>query len=311
MKNSLMVNGWKTWTVCFQFVFSLRFDGTMPLFLFIFIFLHNIHTFIQSQYIHPSPFAEASLHFLIACMLSGDNLPVVPSRESNSGLPYIKPTRCQLSRPAPLCSVCVQFVFSLCSVCVQFVFSLFSFRVQFVFSSFSVCVQFVFSLCSVRVQFVFSSFSACVQFVFSLCSVRVQFVFSLCSVCVQFVFNSCSVCVQFYGHDQAKEGWPLLTVETEVNGDSKKTNERGPFLVGLLGLSNRNNEFLFCLGCSSRPIKKYFFLTIHYFNSFVPIAQQAGQATVLGHQSLSVCLKPWSLYTLQILIRFQESLFLI
>jgi hypothetical protein len=32
----------------------------MPLFLFILI-VYNIHTFIQSQYIHPSPFAEASL----------------------------------------------------------------------------------------------------------------------------------------------------------------------------------------------------------------------------------------------------------
>jgi hypothetical protein len=37
-------------------------DATL---LFIFIFYH-IHTFIQSQYIHPSPFAEASLHFFIA-----------------------------------------------------------------------------------------------------------------------------------------------------------------------------------------------------------------------------------------------------
>jgi hypothetical protein len=32
----------------------------MPLFLFILIIFNNIHTFIQSQYIHPSPFAEAS-----------------------------------------------------------------------------------------------------------------------------------------------------------------------------------------------------------------------------------------------------------
>jgi hypothetical protein len=71
-----------------------------PLFLFILIF-YNIYTFIQSQYIHPSPFAEASLHILIACVLSGDNFPVVPSRESNSGLPYSKPTRCQLSHAAP------------------------------------------------------------------------------------------------------------------------------------------------------------------------------------------------------------------
>jgi hypothetical protein len=31
---------------------------------------------------------------------------------------------------------------------------------------------------------------------------------------------------------EAREGWPLLTEETEVNGDSKSTNERGPSLVG-------------------------------------------------------------------------------
>ncbi len=67
----------------------------------LFSYFFNIHTFIQSQYIHPLPFAEASLHFFIACMLSGDNLPVVPSRESNSGLPYSKPTRCKLSHAAP------------------------------------------------------------------------------------------------------------------------------------------------------------------------------------------------------------------
>jgi hypothetical protein len=70
--------------------------------LFVYFWFYNIHTFIQSQYIHPSSFAEASLHILIACVLSGENFPVVPSRESNSGLPYSKPTRCQLSHAAPL-----------------------------------------------------------------------------------------------------------------------------------------------------------------------------------------------------------------
>jgi hypothetical protein len=75
----------------------------MPLFLFIFHILYT-HTFIQSLFIHPSPFAEASLHFFIACMLSGEDLPVVPSRESNSGLPYSKPTRCQLRHAAPYCA---------------------------------------------------------------------------------------------------------------------------------------------------------------------------------------------------------------
>ncbi len=52
------------------------------------LFITYIHSFIQSQYIHPSPFAEASLHIFIACVLSGENFPVGPSRESNSGLPY-------------------------------------------------------------------------------------------------------------------------------------------------------------------------------------------------------------------------------
>ncbi len=31
------------------------------------------------------------------------------------------------------------------------------------------------------------------------------------------------------GDSETREGWPLLTAETEVNGDS---NERCPFLVG-------------------------------------------------------------------------------
>jgi hypothetical protein len=33
---------------------------------------------------------------------------------------------------------------------------------------------------------------------------------------------------------EAREGRHLLTCETEVNGDSKRTNDRSPSLVGLL-----------------------------------------------------------------------------
>jgi hypothetical protein len=40
------------------------------------------------------------------------------------------------------------------------------------------------------------------------------------------------------------------------------------------------------------PVQNIFFLTIHYFNTFVLIGQQAGQAAVLGGLNLSVCL--WS-----------------
>ncbi len=105
MKNKLVYfylvikSVWKiAWKYCF-FFFLFFF------FLFFFInclfWFYNIHTFIQSQYIHPSPFAEAFLHILVACVLSGEIFPVVPRRESNSGLPYSKPTRCQLGHAAP------------------------------------------------------------------------------------------------------------------------------------------------------------------------------------------------------------------
>jgi hypothetical protein len=33
---------------------------------------------------------------------------------------------------------------------------------------------------------------------------------------------------------ETKEGWPMPTVETEVNGDSKSTKEKSPSLVGPL-----------------------------------------------------------------------------
>jgi hypothetical protein len=79
----------------------------------------------------------------------------------------------------------------------------------------------------------------------------------------------------------------VLTVETEVNGDSKSTNDSGPSLVSLigsLGLSCKYKRFLFCLGCPSRPCTKYLF----------PNAQQAGQEAVPGRLSLSLCL--WRLH---------------
>ncbi len=84
-------------------------------------------------------------------------------------------------------------------------------------------------------------------------------------------------------------GGPLLTVETEVNGGFKSTNERGPSLVGSLGLSCRYKIILFCFGCPSRPSTNIFLLTIRYFNAFVPISQQAGQAVVLSRLFFSMC----------------------
>ncbi len=78
---------------------------------------------------------------------------------------------------------------------------------------------------------------------------------------------------------------PMLTVETEVNGDSKSTNERGPSLAGSLRMSCRYKRFLFCLVGS---VQNMFFPTAHYFNIFVPISQQGGQAAVPGRLSLGI-----------------------
>ena len=94
----------------------------------------------------------------------------------------------------------------------------------------------------------------------------------------------------FAGNRETVESWPLLTVEIESNGDSKSTNERGPSLVSSSGLSCRYKRFLSRIG-SSQPSTQYFFRhCTQYFNPFVSIAQQAGQAVVLGRLSLSMCL---------------------
>ncbi len=82
-------------------------------------------------------------------------------------------------------------------------------------------------------------------------------------------------------------------VEIKVNRDSKGKNERGPSLVGL---SCRYKRFLFSLGCFNRPNKC--FPTVHYFNSFVPIAHQAGKTAVLGCLSFSMCL--WKRHFVQL-----------
>jgi hypothetical protein len=49
-------------------------------------------------------------------------------------------------------------------------------------------------------------------------------------------------------------------------------------------------DFCFALAALVGPVENIFFLTVQYFNYFFPIAQQAGQAAVLGRLSLSVCL---------------------
>jgi hypothetical protein len=51
-------------------------------------------------------------------------------------------------------------------------------------------------------------------------------------------------------------------------------------------------DFCSALAAIVGPVQNIFFLTEQYFNCFVPVTQQAGQAAMLGRLSLSLCL--WS-----------------
>jgi hypothetical protein len=74
---------------------------------------------------------------------------------------------------------------------------------------------------------------------------------------------------------------------TEVNGDSKSTNEWGASLVSSLGLLCKGTrDFCSAFAALVGLVHNIFFFVVHYFNSFIPITQQAGQAAVLGRLSL-------------------------
>jgi len=47
----------------------------------------------------------------------------------------------------------------------------------------------------------------------------------------------------------------MLTVETEVNGDTKRTNQTGFSLVGSLALACRYKRFLFSLAALVGPVQ--------------------------------------------------------
>jgi hypothetical protein len=66
---------------------------------------------------------------------------------------------------------------------------------------------------------------------------------------------------------ETREGWPLQTVETEVNGGSKRTNEKGPsWLVRACRASTR--DFCSVLAARTKVVFPHHSL-FHYFNSFV------------------------------------------
>ncbi len=64
-------------------------------------------------------------------------------------------------------------------------------------------------------------------------------------------------------------GWPLLTVETEVNGDSKSTNERALLWLFFGLIMPVQEAFILPWLFYGQHRTKYFFLTANYFNSCV------------------------------------------
>jgi hypothetical protein len=70
----------------------------------------------------------------------------------------------------------------------------------------------------------------------------------------------CTVYSQYTGVHYNKES-KLLTVETEVNGDSKSTNERGPSLVGC------TRDFCSTLADLVGPVQNIYFLNVYWAGS--------------------------------------------
>ncbi len=93
-------------------------------------------------------------------------------------------------------------------------------------------------------------------------------------------------CILLPFHLESREGKPLLLVKAEANGDSRSTSERGTFLGWFVGLFVPIQE----PALSAFDLVQFFFLAVHYFTSFFPIAQQAGQTVVPRRQSLNMCL---------------------
>jgi hypothetical protein len=61
-------------------------------------------------------------------------------------------------------------------------------------------------------------------------------------------------------------------------------------LLGWFVGACRANMRDFCSALAVFLVRNMFFLNVHYFNSFVPIAQKSGQAVMLSRLSLSLCL---------------------
>jgi hypothetical protein len=80
----------------------------------------------------------------------------------------------------------------------------------------------------------------------------------------------------FFLTRETREGWTLLSVETEPNRDSRSTYERSPSVVGLLVSLCQYNRFLSCPGCSIGP--EQFFSSPRALFQFILSPKLGGQS---------------------------------
>jgi hypothetical protein len=89
------------------------------------------------------------------------------------------------------------------------------------------------------------------------------------------------------GTRETRERWPL---PTEVNRDSKSTNERSPILGWFVGLVVSVHEIFFCLGCSSQPSTNIFSSPYIFSISLSPPPSKLGWQPCWVYLSLGMCL---------------------
>ncbi len=82
---------------------------------------------------------------------------------------------------------------------------------------------------------------------------------------------------------ETREWWPLLTVETEANGDLWSTNERGPSLFGVWARFAGTKDFYPAEPALVSPVQKCFLPHPHTFSLYV-----APSPSNLGRQSCRV-----------------------
>ncbi len=107
---------------------------------------------------------------------------------------------------------------------------------------------------------------------------------------LELVCSSTSLSLSLIQKDQ-RGGWPLRRiVETEVNGDSKSTNERGPSLVGSLAHRGGTRNLYHALAALVSPVQIFFFSHRTLFQ-FMYSHRPATRESSL---SLNLCLRSYN-----------------